>query len=72
MRRAALSYGFYEVFIALSELISKEILSNTLTPESTLHLTYIINCLSTNEYKDIRNDIPVWIQPNTIYNRKIK
>ena len=59
VRKAALAYGFYEVFQCLSEMLSKELVQSgsTYSPECLFQLTHVIQCLNSNEYKNIRKDI---------------
>ncbi len=59
VRKAALSFGFYELFEGLAMMLERE-LSNTnviANPETILQLSHSINCLRSNDCKDYRKDI---------------
>jgi len=65
VRKAALSFGFYEVFDGLSRMLERELTSmstsNNLNPETLLQLTHCINCLRSVEYRDYRKDIQPFV-----------
>ncbi len=63
MRKAALSYGFYEVFQTMGEVLHKELLNptNNYPLEVQQQLAHVITCLAMNEYKDFRKDIQPYV-----------
>lgn len=65
-RKAALSFGFYELFEAMALMLERELANIATTqtnanPETILQLSHCINCLRSNEYKDFRKDIQPFV-----------
>ena len=73
VRKAALSFGFYELFDGLAQIIARELanLNNASTnnPETILQLNHCLHCLNSPEYKEFRKDIQPFVQ-NNVYQRK--
>lgn len=63
VRRAALTFGFYELFQGLSKMLDRELhhFANSYNNEATFQLTHVIKCLNSNEFKDFRKDIQPWV-----------
>lgn len=56
VRRAALSFGFYELLDGLAKLLERE--RNTLNnQEAVAQLNHSINSLRSSQYKEFKNDI---------------
>jgi hypothetical protein len=56
IRRAALSFGFYELLEGIAVMLERE--TNTSNnPESVLQLNHTIRALRSQEYKEYKNDI---------------
>jgi len=74
VRKAALSFGFYEVFDGLARMLERELASmstsSNLNPETLLQLTHCINCLRSPEYRDYRKDIQPFVA-NALSHRKM-
>jgi hypothetical protein len=65
-RRAALSFGFYELFDGIALMLERELANIATTqaysnPETILQLSHCINCLRSNEYKDYKKDIQPFV-----------
>ena len=56
IRRAALSFGFYELLEGMVEMLQRETIGNN-NPESLLQLNHTIRALKSSEYKEYKNDI---------------
>ncbi len=67
MRKAALSYGFYEVFHCLSEILAKELTSSgsSYTPEIRNQLNIVIHYLR-NDNTMLREEIQPIMQPTAV------
>ena len=63
MRKAALTFGFYELFQGLSKMFERELTSSSSSynAETTAQLTHVIRCLNLPEFRDYRKDIQPWI-----------
>ncbi|CAF0858318.1 unnamed protein product [Brachionus calyciflorus] len=63
VRKAALTFGFYELFQGLSKMFERELINSasSYNADSTAQLTHVIRCLNSPEYKDFRKDIQPWI-----------
>jgi hypothetical protein len=75
VRKAALTFGFHELFDGLAVILERELIllttSNTTTnPETILEFTHCINCLRAPEYKDFRKDIQPFVSNAPQYSRK--
>jgi hypothetical protein len=74
VRKAALTFGFHDLFDGLAEILQRELFmlttSNTANPETILEFTHCINCLRAPEYKDFRKDIQPFVSNAPQFNRK--
>lgn len=63
MRKAALSIGFYSLLHGLKQMLERELVNHgaNYTPEATIQITHVINCLNSIEYMDYKKEIQPWI-----------
>ena len=73
VRKAALTFGFYELFDGLAIILERELInlssSNAANPETILQLTNCITALRNPEFKDFRKDIQPFVNTAS-FNRK--
>lgn len=70
VRKAALSFGFYELFEGLAQMLQRELNnnSNMNNQELIVQLNHTIYCLRAQEYKEFRKDIiPYSTMPRKIH-----
>ena len=74
MRKAALTFGFYELFDGLAVILERELIhlttTNSTNPETILQFTHCINCLRAPEYKDYRKDVQPFVSNAPGFHRK--
>lgn len=73
MRKAALSFGFYELFNGLALMLERELnnINSNTNNESIVQLRHCVNCLRSDEYKDYRKDIAPFVS-NAPFHRQMK
>jgi len=72
VRKAALSFGFYDLFEGIALMLQRELnnMSSTNNPEILLQLQHCINCLRLPEFKEFRKDISPFVT-NAPFTRKL-
>lgn len=72
VRKAALSFGFYDLFEGLAQMLNRELNSPSTAnnPEVLLELQHCITCLRLPEFKDFRKDIVPFVVNNPQYNTR--
>ncbi len=71
VRRAALTFGFYELFEGVALMLQREMTNtnNMANQEMLLQLNHCIFCLRSPEFREFRKDIQPFIA-NQIFTRK--
>ena len=73
VRKAALTFGFFELFDGLAVILERELIYlNTSNPPNTdtiLQLSHCVTCLRAPEYRDFRKDIQPFVG-NAPFHRK--
>lgn len=71
VRKAALSFGFYELFEGLAQMLQRELTnpSNMNNQDMMVQLNHCIFCLRAPEFKEYRKDIQPFVT-NPMYSRK--
>lgn len=75
VRKAALSFGFYELFDGLALMLERELINMNINqgnanPETILQLTHCINCLRSAEFREFKKDIQPFVA-NAPFHRRM-
>ncbi|RMZ94295.1 von Willebrand factor A domain-containing 9 [Brachionus plicatilis] len=67
VRKAAITFGIYELFQGLSRMFERELVNsaNSYNAEASAQLGHVIRCLNLPEHKDYRRDIQPWTGPQS-------